>query len=120
MGQRRLLHPFRGTEQAKLLARKVGEQNPALKFSLHGREEARKFQHTRGARGIVIRAGMNLADLRRRKRIHIAITQMIVMRADDDVLVGFSREIREHIVHRGPRTLHIHLERNIQFLREIK
>ena len=50
---------------------------------------------------------MNLSDLRRRERIDVSVAQMIVVRADDDVLVGFAGKIGEHIVHGRARLLDI-------------
>ena len=102
-GTRRLLHPLRRAEQAKLFARERRKQNAALELPFARREQPREFEHARGAGSVVVGAGMNLADLRRRKRIDIAVTEMIVVRADDDVLVGLAGKIGQHIVHGGAR-----------------
>ena len=90
------------------------EENAALKLPLHRSEESRQLQNTGGAGGVVVRARMNLANLRRGERIDVSISQVIVMSADDDVLVGLAREVREHIVYRGPRALDIDVQRNLQ------
>src|SRR5712671_2670866 len=57
---------------------------------------------------------MNLANERWRKRIVIAAAQMIVMRANDDVLVRLSRQISEHIIYGGAGALNIDLQQNLQ------
>ena len=56
-----------------------------------------------GARSVVVRTRMNLPDLRRRERIVVPVAQVIVMRAENHVLVAFPREVGKHIVHRGAR-----------------
>ena len=112
--QRRLLHPLRRAEQAELFPRKIRKENAALELPFSRSEQPREFQHAGGAGSVVVGAGMNLSDLRRRKRIDISVAQMIVVRADDDVLVGFPGKIGEHIIHRGARVLDVHVERNMQ------
>src|SRR5260370_32790187 len=57
---------------------------------------------------------MNLANERWRKRIVIAAAQMIVMRANDDVLVRLSRQIGEHIIYGSAGALNIDLQRNLE------
>ena len=63
------------------------------------REQARELEEARRAGSVVVRAGVNLADLRRRKRIMIAVTEMIVVRSQNDVFAGLAREIGQDIVH---------------------
>ena len=112
--QRRFFHPLGRTEQAEFFSCKRSEENSALELALHRREQARQFHHAGGAGGVVVRARMNLADLRRRERIHVAVAQMIVVRADDDVFVGLPRKVGEHIIHRGACALDVDAERNAQ------
>ncbi len=69
---RRLFHPCRRSKQARVLLRQKTEQNSTLQLAFHRSEQARQFEHSGGTGGVVIRSGMNLADLRRRQRIKIA------------------------------------------------
>ena len=63
---------------------------------------------------------MNLADLRRRERIVIAVAEMIVVRAENDVFVGFAGQIREHVVHRGARGFDVHVDRQMHMCSETR
>ena len=96
--QQRMIHVPLAAEQAQFLAREGQKQNSALLFGLF-REPPRQLDHARRAGSVVVRAGMDVPDLRRRERVLIAQTQMIVMRADDHVLVGVARKVGGHVVH---------------------
>ena len=63
-----------------------------------------------GAGGVVVGAGMDLADLRRGERIGIAVTEMIVVRANDDVFVGFARKIGKDVAYGGTDGIDVHVE----------
>ncbi len=91
---------------------------PRSSLSLHRRKQAREFQHSSGAGSVVVGAGMDLADLRGRQRVGITAAQVIVMRADDDVLVGLARKIGQHVVHPRVRRLDVHLHGELQRLRK--
>jgi hypothetical protein len=54
---------------------------------------------------------MNLPDLRRRQRIVMPITQMIVVRPDDHVFIRLARQIRQHVVHGRALGFDMHVER---------
>ena len=87
---------------------------PRCRLALERREHPREFQQARGARSVIVGAGMNLADLRRRERIVVAVTEMIVVRAEDDVFVGFAGEIGEHVVDGVARRFDVHVDRQVQ------
>ena len=70
-------------------------------LALERSEKAREFNDAGRAGGVVVGAGMNLPDLRRRERIGITIAQMIIVRADDDVFVRLAGHIGEHVIHGG-------------------
>ncbi len=57
---------------------------------------------------------MNLPDLRRRERIGIAVTQMIVVRADDDVFVGLAGKIGEDVAYGGVERIDMHVDAQVQ------
>ena len=104
------LHPIRRAQQSELFAGERHEQNAAVELTLQRREQPRQFQHARGAGSVVVGAGMNLTDLRWRQRIGVAAAQVIVVRADDDVLVGLAGQIRQHIVDLRVRRLDVDLQ----------
>ena len=95
---------------------KSAKRMPRWSWPFARSQQAREFENARGAGSVVVRAGMNLADLRRRERIDVAVTEMIVVRADDDVLIGLAGKIGEHVVHGGARLLDIDAERNLQLV----
>ena len=111
---RGLLRPMGRAEQAEFFAGEGHEENSAGKLALVRREQAREFEHAGGAGGIVVGAGMNLPDLRGRERIGIAVAEMIVVRADDDVFVGFAGEIGEDIVDGGVERIDVHVDAQVQ------
>ncbi len=110
--QRRLLYPLRGTEQAELFPRKIRKENAALELAFPRSQDTREFQNARGAGGVVVGAGMNFSDLRRRERIDVSVAEVIVVSADDDVLIGLSGKVGQHVVHDRARLLDIDTERN--------
>src|SRR5690349_20239541 len=63
---------------------------------------------------------MDLANLRRRKRIKIAPPQMIIVRAEHDILIGFTGEIGEHVVDGGACGFNIDLQREMKIVRKRK
>ena len=85
--------------QSEFFACKRGKQNTAGELALERREQARELQEARRAGSVVVRAGVNLADLGWRKRVMIAVTEMIVVRSQNDVFVGLAGKIGEDIVH---------------------
>ena len=82
---------------------KVKKQDAALLFRLRG-EPARQFDHPGGARGVIVGAGMHRAGHRRRQRELLAQAEVVVVRADDHVLVGLARQISGHVVRRSSRS----------------
>ena len=86
---------------------------PRGSFSAAPREQVRQLDHARRSRGVVVGARMHLADLRRRQRVLVAVAEMVVVRADDDVFVGLARQIAEDVVNRGLLALDIHVERDL-------
>ena len=54
---------------------------------------ARQFDHAGRAGGVVVGAGVNRAGQAGRQRVLFAESQMIVMRADDDVFVGLAGQV---------------------------
>ena len=97
----RIFDPVGGAEQTELFTGERREENAALQLAFQRREQAREFEKASGAGSVVVGAGMNLADLRRRERIEIAVTEMIVVRAENDVFVGFAGEVGEDVVDGG-------------------
>ncbi len=57
---------------------------------------------------------MNLSNLRRSQRIVVATTEMIVVRANDDVLIGLARQVSEDVVHGGPRRFDVDVDGHVQ------
>src|ERR1700733_717927 len=53
---------------------------------------------------------MDLADLRRGKRIGIAVTEVIVVRANNDVFGGFAWKIGEDVAYGGADGIDVHVE----------
>src|SRR5580692_1356218 len=96
-----IFDPGGGTEEAEFLTSEGGEENAALELAFHGGEEAGEFEEAGGAGGVVVGAGMDLADLRRSERIEIAATEVIVVSAEDEVFVGFAGEIGKDVVDGG-------------------
>ena len=79
---------------------------PRFVFRLRG-EPARQLDHAGRAGSVVVRAGMDGPDQRRRERKLLAQAEMIVMRADDDVLVVSPGQVSRHIVDRLHHALDI-------------
>ena len=88
-----------GAEQAQFLAGEGQKQNAALVFGL-AREPARQFDDARGAGGVVVGAGMHGSSERGRHGKLLAQAEMIVVRADDDVLAGFAGKVGGDVVDR--------------------
>src|SRR5262249_6802694 len=76
-----------GTEQPEFLACETDENDGMARTLAGTRQDTREFEDAAGARGVVVSAMMNLAKLARRKRVVPAKTEMIVVRANDDVLI---------------------------------
>ena len=74
-------------QQSSFLACERNEQNRSFPFIFIHRGQPGEFKHARRSRCIVVGSVVNLADLRRRKRVPIPQSEMIVMRADDDPFV---------------------------------
>ena len=92
-----MIHVPLATEKAEFFAGEGQEENSSFRFGLM-RRPAGEFDYARGSRGVVVGAGMDGPDLRRRERILIPQAQMVVMRADDDVFVGFAGEVGGDVV----------------------
>ena len=74
------------------------------------REPARQFDDAGGAGGIVVGAGMHGAGQRGRQGELSAQTQVIVMRADDDVFVGLAGQVSDDVVDGLQHTLHVDVD----------
>ena len=96
-----IFDPGGGTEETEFFTGEGSEENAALELAFHGGEEAGEFEKTSGAGSVVVGTGMDLADLRRSERIEIAAPEVIVVRAENDVFVGFAGEIGEDVVDGG-------------------
>ncbi len=86
-------------EQPQFLARERQKQNSAPRLRLP-RKPARHFDHARGARCVIVRAGVNGSQLVGRERVLVAQAQVVVMRPDDDILGRLAAQITGDIVHR--------------------
>ena len=53
---------------------------------------------------------MYLPDLRRSERIDIAVAQMVIVRAHDDVFIGFAGQISQYVVYRGVEHLDLDVD----------
>ena len=93
---------------------------PRCSLPFHWREHSGEFENARSARGVVVRTGMDLTNLRRRQGIVVTATKMIVVGADDHVLIAFAGKIREHVVDGGTRRFNIDIERNVQLIGNAK
>ncbi len=74
--------------ESQFLAREVQKQNAALLLRLR-REPSRQFDHPGGAGSVVVGARMNRRHRRRQRKLP-AHPQMVVMRAQNHVLIGSS------------------------------
>ena len=113
-------HPLRRTKQAQFLAGKRGKKNAAMELAFHRRQTARQFEHAGGAGGVIVGAGMDLADLRWGQRIEIAPAQVIIVRAHNHVLIGFTGEVGKHVVDGGLRGFNVHFQRKTKVVRKRK
>ncbi len=82
-----MVHEIIGAEQAELLARERHEEQGAFEGLFVQGCHTGDFQHSCRSGCVVIRAVMNLSDLRGRERMFIAESQMVVMSANDHPLV---------------------------------
>ena len=85
-----MIHVPLAAEEAQFFAGESQEKDASFGFRLIARP-AGQFDDARGSRRVVVGAGMDGPDLRGCERILIAQAEMIVMRADDNVFVGFAR-----------------------------
>src|ERR1700686_3547934 len=98
-----ILNPGGRTQEPKLFASEIHEEDAALQLATPRTEQAGEFEDAGSAAGVIVGARMDLADLRGGEGIEVAAAEMIIMRADDDVFVGLARQPCEHIVDRGAR-----------------
>ena len=89
----------RGT--AELFARKRHKQDRSFPRLFVVCSEPCQFQHSGSSGSVVVRAMVDLSNLRWRQRVTIAKAQVIVMTADDDPLV------LEHRIRTGDNSEHV-------------
>jgi len=102
----------------QLLAGKGSEENAARQLSFERGEDAGQLKQARGTGGVVVGSGMELADQRWGERSVIAASQVVVVRAQDDVLVGLAGQIGEHVADHGMFLLDSGIKSDVKSLRK--
>jgi hypothetical protein len=74
-------------EQALLFGGEGNHQHAALESVAVLCEQAREFHNRRGARSVVVRAGVDVAGFRR-ERADLAVAQMVIVRPNHNHLVA--------------------------------
>ncbi len=89
--------PTRQSRAGRALRRRTTRTDAARQLARQRRQHARQFHYRGRARRIVVGAREELTDLGRRERAVVAATEVVVVRAEDDVFVGLAGQVREHV-----------------------
>lgn len=94
----RVLHKILCAEQALLFGGEGDYQHATLEPVAVLRQQARQLHNRRRARSVVVRAGMDVARLWG-KRPHLAVAEMVIVRANHNHLVAQLRVVARNEAH---------------------